>query len=143
MRSYSRNITSYERIFTLRTVPWLLRVAGCVAERIAGLRGDKGYDDRKIRCRLSQAARYTARRAEPQNARRLCDRCTHRRSRWLRRESTHTQRVEEIFGWAKTVGNFRKTRLVGLAKNRLAGFMVAATYNLVRLSKLIPLPEPA
>lgn len=51
--------------------------------------------------------------------------------------------VEEIFGWSKTVGNFRKTRLVGLAKNKLAGFMVAAAYNLVRLAKLLPLPEPA
>lgn len=51
--------------------------------------------------------------------------------------------VEEIFGWGKTVGNFRKTRLIGLAKNKLAGFMVAAAYNLVRLAKLLPLPEPA
>ena len=53
------------------------------------------------------------------------------------------KRVEEIFGWGKTVGNFRKTRLVGLAKNKLAGFMVGAAYNLVRLAKLLPLPEPA
>ena len=48
-----------------------------------------------------------------------------------------------IFGWGKTVGNFRKTRLVGLAKNKLAGFMVASAYNLVRIAKLLPLPEPA
>ena len=53
------------------------------------------------------------------------------------------KRVEEIFGWGKTVGNFRKTRLVGLAKNKLAGFMVGAAYNLVRLARLLPLPEPA
>ena len=53
------------------------------------------------------------------------------------------RRVEESFGCGKTVGNFRKTRLVGLAKNKLAGFMVGAAYNLVRLAKLLPLPEPA
>jgi hypothetical protein len=37
----------------------------------------------------------------------------------------------------------RQTRLVGLAKNKLAGFMVGAAYDLVRLAKLLPLPEPA
>jgi transposase len=53
------------------------------------------------------------------------------------------KRVEEIFGWAKTVGGFRKTRFVGLARTRLAGFMVAAAYNLIRVAKLRPLLEPA
>ncbi len=53
------------------------------------------------------------------------------------------KRVEEIFGWAKTTGNFRKSRFVGLAKTRLAGLIVATSYNLVRLAKLLPLPEPA
>jgi hypothetical protein len=53
------------------------------------------------------------------------------------------KRVEEIFGWSKTVGNFRKARFIGLAKDQLAGFMTAASYNLVRLAKLSPLPEPA
>jgi hypothetical protein len=32
---------------------------------------------------------------------------------------------------------------VGLAKNKLAGFMVAAAYNLLRIAKLLPLPDPA
>jgi transposase len=53
------------------------------------------------------------------------------------------KRVEEIFGWTKTVGNFRKTRLIGLAKNKLAGFMTGAAYNLLRIAKRLPLPEPA
>lgn len=43
------------------------------------------------------------------------------------------KRVEEIFGWAKTTDNFRKSRCVGLAKTRLAGLIVATSYNLVRL----------
>ena len=46
------------------------------------------------------------------------------------------KRVEEIFGWAKTVGNFRKSRFVGLSKNQLAAYFVGATYNLVRIAKL-------
>lgn len=46
------------------------------------------------------------------------------------------KRVEEIFGWMKTVGGFRRTRYRGLAKTQLAGYLVATAYNLVRLSKL-------
>jgi transposase len=46
------------------------------------------------------------------------------------------KRVEEIFGWMKTVGGFRRTRYRGLAVTRLAGYLVATAYNLVRLSRL-------
>lgn len=46
------------------------------------------------------------------------------------------KRVEEIFGWMKTVGGFRRTRTRGLAKTQMAGYLVAAAYNLVRMGKL-------
>jgi IS5 family transposase len=48
------------------------------------------------------------------------------------------KRVEEIFGWAKTVGSFRKTRFKGRARTQLAAHFVAAAYNLLRISKLNP-----
>ena len=48
------------------------------------------------------------------------------------------KRVEEIFGWAKTVACFRKTRFRGLARTQLAAHFVAAAYNLLRLSRLLP-----
>ena len=47
------------------------------------------------------------------------------------------KRVEEIFGWMKTVGNFRKTRYVGLGNNQLAATMVATAYNLIRMANLL------
>ncbi len=47
------------------------------------------------------------------------------------------KRVEEVFGWIKTVGNFRKTRYVGLGNNQLAATMIAAAYNLIRIAKLL------
>ncbi len=47
------------------------------------------------------------------------------------------KRVEEIFGWMKTVGGFRRTRFVGLARTSLAGYLVAAAYNLVRVARLM------
>jgi IS5 family transposase len=48
------------------------------------------------------------------------------------------KRVEEIFGWAKTVACFRKTRFRGQARTQLAAHLVAAAYNLLRISTLIP-----
>ena len=46
-------------------------------------------------------------------------------------------KVEEIFGWVKTVGGFRKTRFRGLEKVGFAGYLVGAAYNLVRLARLV------
>jgi len=48
------------------------------------------------------------------------------------------KRVEEIFGWMKTVGGMRKLRHRGL---HLVGWMftfAAAAYNLVRMRNLTP-----
>ena len=58
------------------------------------------------------------------------------------------KRVEEIFGWMKTVGGFRRTRYRGLDRTGLAGYLVATAYNLVRMAKLLrspvsPGPAPA
>ncbi len=47
------------------------------------------------------------------------------------------KRVEEIFGWMKTVGGFRRTRYKGLDRTSLAGYLVATAYNLVRMEKLL------
>ena len=51
------------------------------------------------------------------------------------------KRVEEVFGWMKTVGGLRRTRYRGLARTGLAGYLVATAYNLVRLASLMPEPE--
>ena len=46
------------------------------------------------------------------------------------------KRVEEVFGWLKTVGGGRKLRYVGPARNRLWLEFAVAAYNLVRLATL-------
>lgn len=70
---------------------------------------------------------------------------TRRRSRVDARTTRHpgyeiSQRkrklVEEIFGWMKTVGGFRKTRYRGIARTGLWAYLEAAAYNLVRLANL-------
>lgn len=48
------------------------------------------------------------------------------------------KRVEEIFGWMKTVGGLRKTRFIGIAKTQMAAYLVGAAYNLIRMARLLP-----
>ena len=46
------------------------------------------------------------------------------------------KRVEEIFGWMKTVGGLRRSRYLGLERTQAWGDFVAGTYNLLRLARL-------
>jgi transposase len=48
------------------------------------------------------------------------------------------KRIEEVFGWLKTVGMLRKTRHRGVFKVGWVFTFAAAAYNLVRLRKLLP-----
>jgi transposase len=50
------------------------------------------------------------------------------------------KRVEEIFGWAKTIGGIRKTRFKGRARTQLAAYIVGAAYNLLRIARLLAAP---
>jgi transposase len=52
------------------------------------------------------------------------------------------KRVEEIFGWTKTVGGGRKLRYKGVRRNQLWAELTATAYNLVRMAKLaLAVPE--
>jgi transposase len=44
--------------------------------------------------------------------------------------------IEEVWGWMKVVGGFRKSRFIGKARTAMAAFFVAAAYNLLRIAKL-------
>jgi len=46
------------------------------------------------------------------------------------------KRVEEIFGWIKTVGGLRRSRYRGRERTQAWGFFVAGTYNLLRMARL-------
>ncbi len=106
------------------------------ARRIT-LGADKGYDtaDFIAQCRARNVTPHVA-----QN-------CNRRRSAVDHRTVRHPgyamsqrlrKRVEEIFGWMKTVGNFRRTRFKGLARTEFASYFVGAAYNLIRIAKLLP-----
>jgi len=46
------------------------------------------------------------------------------------------KRVEEFFGWVKTIGGGRKLAFIGIAKNQLWAYMAAAAFNLVRIANM-------
>jgi transposase len=46
------------------------------------------------------------------------------------------KRIEEIFGWMKTVGGFRKSRYRGVERTQLSAYFVAGAYNLLRMANL-------
>ena len=46
------------------------------------------------------------------------------------------KRIEEIFGWVKTTGGFRKSRYRGVERSHAAGQYVVAALNLLRMAKL-------
>ena len=50
------------------------------------------------------------------------------------------KRIEEAFGWMKTIGGQAKTRFRGLARVGFAFTFAAASYNLVRLPKRLAEP---
>jgi hypothetical protein len=46
------------------------------------------------------------------------------------------KRIEEIFGWMKPIGGWRKTRFIGQAKTQMAAYLVGAAYHLLRMARL-------
>jgi transposase len=105
------------------------------SKRRITLGADKGYDTREFVAELRQR-RVTPHVSQNQSGRRSAiDGWTtghggYRVSQRLRK------RVEEIFGWVKTVGGGRKLRYIGLAVNQLWVGLTAAAHNLVRLARI-------
>jgi transposase len=51
------------------------------------------------------------------------------------------KRIEEIFGWTKTVGGLAQVKVRGLPKINAAFIFGLAAYNLIRLPKLLSVPS--
>ncbi len=106
------------------------------------LGGDKGYDTWDCVAAMRQrgvtphVAQNTSRRSSNIDGR------TTRHPSYAQSQRVR-KRVEEIFGWMKTVGGFRRTRYRGVDRTGLAGYLVATAYNLVRMAKLLSQQEEA
>lgn len=98
---------------------------------------DRGYDcaDFVARCRQ---ANITAHVAQSTHRRPSIDRRTVRHPGYQTSQRIR-KRIEQIFGWFKTVGGLRRTRYRGLARTQFAAHFVGAAYNLLRIAKLAAL----
>jgi len=114
-----------------------------VDERLPGSRrvtlgGDKGYDtsDFVAGCRALTVTPHVARNQARRGGSALDARTVRHPgypvSQWIRK------RVEEAFGWMKTVGGLRRTRYRGRERVQMHAYLVAAAYNLVRIARLAP-----
>jgi transposase len=104
--------------------------------RAITLGADKGYDAadfveelRTINVRPHIARNTSGRRS-------AIDRRTTRHSGYAASQRIR-KRIEEAFGWIKTVAGLRKTKLRGLPKVGWSFTFAVAAYNLVRVPKLI------
>jgi transposase len=59
-------------------------------------------------------------------------------SRAYRASQIVRKRIEQFFGWGKTIGGLRKTRLRGVRRNAQLFYLTGAAYNLLRISRLCP-----
>jgi len=99
------------------------------------LGADRGYDTRDFvaGCRLLGVTPHVAQNTTNRSSR--IDARTTRHPGYLASQRTR-KRVEEVFGWMKTVGLMRKTRHRGRRKVGWVFTFTAAAYNLVRMRNL-------
>jgi IS5 family transposase len=104
------------------------------------LAGDKGYDTRDFvaGCRERKVTPHVAQNAHKRRRSAIDARTTRQPGYAI--SQRFRKRIEEVFGWMKTVGNFRKTRFRGFGANQLAAYMVGAAYNLLRVARLLAAP---
>lgn len=99
------------------------------------LGADKAYDaqdfiaDLRERAVTPHVAQHTTRRRS-----RVDGRVT--RHPGYAQSQRKRKRVEEFFGWVKTVGGGRKLAFIGIMKNQLWAYMAAAAFNLVRIANI-------
>ena len=105
---------------------------GVHGSRRVTLGADKGYDTQDFitMCRQMNVTPHVARRKTSKLDGRTTRHIGYQTSQRIRK------RVEEIFGWVKTVGGGRKLRYRGMERNRLWWELTAAAYNLLRMAKL-------
>jgi hypothetical protein len=107
-----------------------------VKKRRITVGGDKGYDtaDFVRDCRDINVTPHIAQTSDRRRSSAIDDRTAHHAGYLISQRKRKL--VEEIFGWMKTVGGFRRTRFKGLRRTQLAGTIVAAVYNMLRICTL-------
>ncbi len=117
-----------------------LLMAGCIrgTGRVT-VAGDKGYDTRDFVANLRDmnVTPHVASNEKRLGGSAIDVRTTHHAG--YKVSQRKRKRIEEVFGWLKTVGMLRKTRHRGLHKVRWVFTFATAAYNLVRMRNLLSL----
>lgn len=119
-----------------------------MAERIEGTDGvtlaaDKAYDTRDLVAELRgmNVTPHVAQNTKRSGGSAIDGRTT--RHAGYKISQQKRKRIEEVFGWMKTIGLMRKTRHRGLFRVRWVFTFTAAVYNLVRMRNLLAAPLQA
>ena len=119
-----------------------------MAERLEGgqrvtIAADKGYDTKDLvqEMRGMNITPHVAQNHK-RNGGSAIDRRTTRHAGYQISQQRR-KRIEEVFGWMKTVGMLRKTRHRGVFKVGWVFTFAAAAYNLVRMRNLLASPVGA
>lgn len=94
---------------------------------------DKGYDTRRF-VKIARTNRFTPHVAAKKSSGAI-DLRTTRHPGYLISQRKR-KRVEEIFGWGKTVGPLRKMKHKGISLVRTVTTFTVATYNILRIANL-------
>ena len=111
-------------------------VADIAGNRRITVGGDKGYDTHDFveDLRELQATPHVAQNLDRNGGSAIDGRTT--RHEGYEVSLRIRKRIEEVFGWIKTVGNLRKTRHRGTAKVDWYFILALSAYNLVRMRNL-------
>jgi transposase len=104
---------------------------------------DKGYDTRDFvaECRNLKVTPHVAQNLKRSGGSAIDERTT--RYRGYAVSQVRRKRIEECFGWLKTIALMRKVRHRGIAKVGWVFTFAAAAYNLVRMRNLMARPVGA
>jgi hypothetical protein len=106
------------------------------ADGHATVGADRGYDTKDFvaRAREQNVTPHVAKNENAYRRSAIDGRTT--RHVGYRISQTIRMRIEQVFGWIKSVGGLRRTRYRGRRRTQLAAYMVGAAYNLLRMSRL-------
>lgn len=113
-----------------------LQMVDAIGLRGATLGADRGYDtgDFVEACRSRGITPHVA-----QNTSKRRSAIDGRTTRWSGYAISLIKRrlIEQGFGWAKSVGGLRRSRLRGIVKTQVLAHVVGAAYNLLRIARLV------
>jgi len=121
----------------------LLMIEQIPAEQRVTIAADKGYDTRDFvaECRQMNVTPHVSQNTNRAGGSAIDGRTT--RHAGYQISQRKRKRIEECFGWLKTVALLRKLRHRGIFKVGWVFTFAATAYNLVRMRKLLASPVPS